>query len=148
MPEFIWTPPLSSAVWTKWSMWAGCGSLPSKSLSKAVPGAFIDRRASPCLVRSPSPISQSASLAVCFITYCLTREPKTSEPTRSEPLLTKIPQVDFGPGDAVCQFVADHIQRNREAVEDGRVAVTEHHRMAIPEGIVEPIAEMDGSGEV
>ena len=47
---------------TKSSMCAGCGSLPSTGSSYAVPGAFIERRATPLMSgpRMPAPISQSA----------------------------------------------------------------------------------------
>ncbi len=62
-------------------MVAGCGSLPSSSSSYAVPGAFIERSATPVTLgpSSPAPISQSASSAVCSSEYCLIREPKTSD---------------------------------------------------------------------
>ena len=83
MPELMCTPPLSSEVSTKSSMCAGCGSLPSTGSSYAVPGAFIERRATPLMSgpRMPAPISQSAWSAVCCgeAARCLTREPKTSE---------------------------------------------------------------------
>jgi hypothetical protein len=64
-------------------MLSGCGSFPSTGSSKAVPGAFIDRRATPLTpdASRPSPISQSAWSAVCcgWCTRCLTSDPKTSE---------------------------------------------------------------------
>ena len=64
-------------------MCAGCGSLPSTGSSYAVPGAFIDRSATPFTsgVKRPAPISQSACAAVCCgeWAYCLTSEPKTSD---------------------------------------------------------------------
>ena len=75
MPELMCTPPLSAAVFTKSSIDAGC-----LSYWFAVPGAFIDRRAAwrvgPTM---SSPISQSASCAVCFLAYCLASEPNTSD---------------------------------------------------------------------
>ena len=52
------------------------------------------------------------------------------------PRLAEIGQVDLGPGDPMGQFVADHVERDREAVEDRAVAVAEHHLLAVPEGVV------------
>ena len=61
-------------------MCAGCGSRPSTSSSYAVPGAFIERRASPCtaVVKMPAPISHDASAAVCPRTCCSVSAPNTS----------------------------------------------------------------------
>src|SRR6266481_1007881 len=38
----------------------------------------------------------------------------------------------------------DHVQGNREAVEDDAVTVAEHHLVAVPEGIVEFLVVVDG----
>ena len=61
-------------------MCAGCGSRPSTSSSYAVPGAFIDRSATPCTagVKMPAPISHDASAAVWPRTCCSVRAPNTS----------------------------------------------------------------------
>lgn len=57
------------------------GSFPRTGSSYAVPGAFIERSATPLtlLVNRPSPMSQSAVAASCPRARCLTRDPKTSE---------------------------------------------------------------------
>ena len=47
-------------------------------------------------------------------------------------------------GDAVRQFVADDAQGLGEPLEDLAVAVAEDHLVAVPEGIVVQLAEMDG----
>ena len=75
------TPPESSARLSYLLMCAGCGSLPTTLSWYAVPGAFIERTATPftAFVNRPAPMSQSDFAAVCFSLYCFTRMPKTSE---------------------------------------------------------------------
>jgi hypothetical protein len=41
----------------------------------------------------------------------------------------------------------DHIQRNRETVEDDAIAIAEHHLVPVPEGIVVFVVVMDGGDQ-
>ena len=47
-------------------------------------------------------------------------------------------------GDAVTKFVADDVERDREAIEQRAVAVAKHHALAVPESIVVAIAVVNG----
>ena len=71
----------ASMVWTYPRMWAGCGSRPRRGSSYAVPGAFIDRSATPRIdgPNSPAPTSQSAARTSCPSRHCLTSTPKMSD---------------------------------------------------------------------
>ena len=148
MPELMCTPPLSSEVSTKSSMCAGCGSLPSTGSSYAVPGAFIERRATPLMSgpRMPAPISQSASSAVCCgeAARCLTREPKTSESdSLRAPDWFWYDEIRLVRGDRVGQLVGHHVDGTGEAGEQDAVAVTEDHLRTVPERVVVVPVEMD-----
>ena len=94
--------------------------------------------------RSASPLR----CAVCFSAYCLTSEPNTSETDARSTLPTgRNTEAGFGSGDAVGQLMPDHVQGNREAVEDDAVAVAEHHLVAVPEGVVEVLVVVDGGDQ-
>ena len=92
----------------------------------------------------PAPISQSACSAVCPSAYCLTSEPKTSDiDSFSAPGLLPVVEVGVVLGDAVGQLVADHVDGDREAVEELPSPSPKTIRCAVPEGVVVPLAVVD-----
>ena len=84
--------------------------------SYAVPGARIERRATPWTlgVNSPAPISQSAAAASWPSERCLTSEPKTSDTLSfSAPDCPWYDQPGGQLGHAVGELVAHHVDGDR-----------------------------------
>nr|GFA47854.1 hypothetical protein [Tanacetum cinerariifolium] len=61
--------------------------------------------------------------------------------------LVEVDQPGFVLGDAVGEFVADHVEGDGEAVEQRLVAVAKNHLRGVPERVVVALAEMHGGVE-
>ena len=93
-------------------------------------------------------MSHVAWSAVCPAVYCATREPKTSLiDSLSAPGLPLVRQVGGVLRHTVGEFVADDVERDREAVEDLAVPVAEHHAAAVPVGVVVVLSVVDAGVE-
>ena len=57
--------------------------------------------------------------------------------------LPHVNELRRAPRNAMCKFVSDHVQGNREAVEQLAVPIAEHHLVPIPERIVVGVVVVD-----